>query len=333
MRFELREMDFGTIIDRSLKLFKDNFLPLVVIIGLFYGPFLFMMNYSQMILFHNISGSNFFTNLMDNIMKGNSSDLENLTLEDVFNEVESWKFLAIYMVVAFLLFFLSPLAYLSVYRVLSQYIIGASTSVGESIRFATTKYLTLVLSFILATILFIAGLCFATVGAVMISFLIPCLGAFLAFILIILFTFFTSLFISFLPCVIANENVTTVESLSRSWKLLKGFWWRSLGIYILTSIIFGVVVWIFSGIGQAVGSFLPENLEIPYNSAISTLFTVVFQPIMWAVIFLIYVDIRIRKEGFDVNILAERTIGPDNQIRDEAIQSGELIKDKDDSWS
>ena len=331
MKFELREMDFGMIIDRGLKLFKDNFVPLIIIIALFYGPFIFMMNYSQLTLFQSFSGSNFITNILDQLMKGKQPTPEDFNFDELMNQVGSSKLIGVYMAVAFLLLFLAPLAYLSVYRVLSEYLVGKTITIGEAIGFAGSKYKILLLAIILAVLIFMAFMCVSSIAVCGVSLLIPCLGAFIASIFIVLVSFFASLYTAFLPCVVANENVSSYESLGRSWRLLKGFWWRSLGIYLLTSVIFGVIVWIFSAIGQAVGTFLPDNLEIPYNSAISTLFTVIFQPIMWTVIFLLYIDIRIRKEGFDLNILAQYISRPEQPSIGEEKPSEEI--NKDDTWA
>src|SRR4030042_1880982 len=100
----------------------------------------------------------------------------------------------------------------------------------------------------------------------------------------------------------------------------------------MTSIIFGIIVYICTLAGQAIGGFLPKVYRIPYDASISTLFTVIFQPLLWAVVFLIYIDIRIRKEHIDVDILAQRTLGQPPQSQP-AKESPKSDTDKDDVWA
>jgi hypothetical protein len=334
MRFELSEMDFGMIIDRGLKLFKDNFIPLVLIVAIFYGPFTFAMNYKMSITVDSLKDSPIVTNIIDKLMKGQIPTEQDLNIEELLTDkrlVSTW---GMYNIIGNILFLLEPLAYLSVYHILFAYLLGSQIPLGKAIRFAASKYWILLLAFILTALLFSALSCLACTFSFVITLCNPILVIMLEMLLFVFVLVFSSVFMAFIPCVVASENVNSRKSISRTWKLLRGFWWRSLSILILMAIITGVIVLIFSSMGRAFSSFFPQNLKIPFNSSVYTLFSVLAQPLMMCVIFMMYVDIRIRKEGYDLNLLAERTLGPMQSPPDaESKDKSQKDTDKDDVWN
>jgi len=321
MPFEIKEMDFGTIIDRGLKLFKNNFVPLVLIMAILYGPFLFTMQYSMELTTKSIQKSSTLADIGQKIMSGNMPDLNDLGLASEDIPLEK---IGIYLALSLFLLLLAPLSYLSIFHVLSENIQGRSPTVGQAISFGARRYWILFGALILTSI--ILGLAIGILSTLTcIAMPIGCLTVPVA----VLIATFSGLFIAFLPCVVAMENIGSSKSISRTLGLLKGYWWRSMGIYVMVSVGMSVVVTIFSSIGQIIGKFLPENIGIVYNSAISTLFSVIFQPIIWTVLFLMYIDIRIRKEHLDLDILATRTYKSPKPTPDEPT----LKENKDDVWS
>ena len=108
MKFELREMDFATIIDRGLKLFKLNFVPLVIIMAIFFGPFLFFVNYSQYSLQRAMGNSGVIDNLMKAFEDPENADTEAI-FGDLFQDENAMTTMGIMYGVALLLAILLPL--------------------------------------------------------------------------------------------------------------------------------------------------------------------------------------------------------------------------------
>lgn len=101
--------------------------------------------------------------------------------------------------------------------------------------------------------------------------------------------------------------------LSRSSGLVKGTWWRVFGIlivamiiqylvYILPSALVGAIVGLVGSI-VAPGSFLVTNMV---SSVIGMILGIVAAPIIPIISTLLYYDLRIRKEGFDLEMLNEQ---------------------------
>lgn len=101
------------------------------------------------------------------------------------------------------------------------------------------------------------------------------------------------------------------DALSRSRMLVKGHWWRVFGIGLIAVIIQGVIVSAFSLpsiIAGGSGMFNDPFSEM--STLASTLATIgnaagtiIAGPILYCTATLLYFDLRIRKEGFDLEYL------------------------------
>ncbi|GAB3532928.1 glycerophosphoryl diester phosphodiesterase membrane domain-containing protein [Arthrobacter tecti] len=122
------------------------------------------------------------------------------------------------------------------------------------------------------------------------------------------------------PAALMLENVGPIAALRRSWTLTTGNWWRTFGILILTAIIVSVITQIvtmpISLIGVGFGSFTtdPASFEtgmfqslpmLLILQSITAVFTAVGFAFQAGVTALLYVDLRIRREGFDIVLLRE----------------------------
>ncbi|WP_426562287.1 glycerophosphoryl diester phosphodiesterase membrane domain-containing protein [Angustibacter sp. McL0619] len=111
------------------------------------------------------------------------------------------------------------------------------------------------------------------------------------------------------------ERLGVWAALRRSWRLGTGSWWRVLGVLLLT----GLIGWVASSllqlpfgiIGELVGAAIGVGddtstitISLLVSSAVSNLGTVVsaavVSPFGAAVVCLLYIDLRIRREGLDV---------------------------------
>lgn len=119
------------------------------------------------------------------------------------------------------------------------------------------------------------------------------------------------------PALMLEPGVGVLASLGRSWRLTAGSFWRVLGIALLTWLIgsvgggilvtpfslastFGGLIWpdqalSLALVGQALGSVAQNAFVAPFLAGVTTL---------------LYVDLRMRKEAYDVELMAEAGLLP-----------------------
>jgi hypothetical protein len=108
--------------------------------------------------------------------------------------------------------------------------------------------------------------------------------------------------------VLLTEGVKGTSALGRSRALVGGRWWGTFGVVLLGTILAGIVSGAIGALGGiAVGStdagtvagFLVRSVSGTLGSMVSTPFTAAF-------VCVLYFDLRVRKEAFDLQLLAER---------------------------
>ncbi len=88
-------------------------------------------------------------------------------------------------------------------------------------------------------------------------------------------------------------------------KLVDGRWWATFGRLIVAFILYGIVVAIFGAIASAItNSMTNVTLFLLINVAVSTIGVILLSPFVAAVINWIYIDLRVRKEALDIEMLA-----------------------------
>ncbi|WP_146070276.1 hypothetical protein [Arthrobacter sp. GMC3] len=129
------------------------------------------------------------------------------------------------------------------------------------------------------------------------------------------------------PAAIVVENIGLLAAIKRSWQLTSRNWWRTFGITALAAIIASVIGGIISTpVSLFLGFLLPlltpnatqEQLlsQAIIAQVISTFIGAMIGAITLAfqsgVMSLIYVDLRMRRDGFDVTLLKESEEGKDD---------------------
>ncbi|WP_103063620.1 glycerophosphoryl diester phosphodiesterase membrane domain-containing protein [Actinomyces qiguomingii] len=105
------------------------------------------------------------------------------------------------------------------------------------------------------------------------------------------------------------ENVGVWEGIRRSWQLTRGNFWRVLGTLLLTYLIVSVISSILGGIVgfiSGTGTFLAgpgaSALLVAVSAFIGGLLEAAIRPFSSAATALIYIDLRMRQEGLDVEL-------------------------------
>lgn len=107
------------------------------------------------------------------------------------------------------------------------------------------------------------------------------------------------------PVIVVVEKSGPLAALGRSWKLSEGHRWRIIGIQILLivlNIILAVLIGAIFGFGaQAEEPGVGTVLESLVNFAS----TIIWAPVQWIAFTVLYYDLRVRKEAFDLQLAAE----------------------------
>ena len=184
---------------------------------------------------------------------------------------------------------LMSLASAACFRAVSGVYLGEHPTIGGSLRFAASRLLPV----IAVSFLYVLGLIPA-----FIALIIP--GIWLA----------VAWSVSF-PALL-SEGLGPVAALGRSFRLVKGRWWPVFGallvMYLLVAVISGIL-------GALLGATLIAAVDSEVVAAVlytivNTVSSLITLPLMAAVLTVLYFDLRVRKEGFDLHLLA-RGVGQD----------------------
>jgi hypothetical protein len=133
------------------------------------------------------------------------------------------------------------------------------------------------------------------------------LGLLLAFLLLILPGIWLYVAWAFATPVLLVEGLRGRKALGRSFGLVKGRWWRTFGIlivgFILAAIVSTIVQAVFL-IGIVVGED-NDTLVLILSAIAGIVGLSVSTPFQAAVLTVLYFDLRVRKEGFDLELLAQ----------------------------
>jgi Membrane domain of glycerophosphoryl diester phosphodiesterase len=107
--------------------------------------------------------------------------------------------------------------------------------------------------------------------------------------------------------VVVLEQVGPVQALRRSFALTKGRWWPIFGILIASGLMTGIPSGILTQIISTLLKSLGGNnagFEFIWSAIAGTVSTAIFTPLSAAITVFLYFDLRVRKEGFDLQRLA-----------------------------
>ena len=105
------------------------------------------------------------------------------------------------------------------------------------------------------------------------------------------------------PAVIL-EQLGPVRALRRSWRLVLGSTGRVFGITLLVGLITGILSAAVGALLSVVTQAGDENLRLILEQLATLVIAVLIQPISFIVVVLLYYDLRIRREAFDIEMLA-----------------------------
>ncbi len=264
----LRPLGVGEILDVAIKIYRARFGVLVRAVAVVTAPVYAL----GAIIRISIPQSDSFT------------DVSQPGATPEFEADQFWAFMAGTLVIAILAFVASQVATGACFKAVGGAYLDEEPDWKESLRFARER---------LGSLLWLSFL--------LVVFLTP---AFLA--CIIPGVYFYVAWAVAAP-VLLLEGVKGRGALKRSRALVEGRFWPTAGVLVLVGILTGVVQGIFLGVltgivsiaGNEVATALADAIGQTASSALTT-------PLTAAVLTVMYFDLRVRKEGFDLELLARR---------------------------
>ena len=164
--------------------------------------------------------------------------------------------------------------------------LGQPSSVNESFQFAFARHrvFSLLWLSILTIVLTLAGLILLVVGSIWI-------GVSLSVAIPVLFL----------------EGTRGFAAVTRSFDLVRGRWWNTFGRLLVLGILLVVLYAVTNAIGAAIANSVSSPLVwLIVRAAVYSIGAILFAPFYAAVINVLYVDLRVRKENLDHATLAAR---------------------------
>src|SRR3954451_24630069 len=206
----------------------------------------------------------------------------------------------------------------------SEAVLGRRPSAGEVLRRVRPRIWALLgLSLLTALLYLVLLVVVAAPGTALLATSHPLAGGIavaLGVLLLVVVTPFLWVRLSFAAPTLLLEGLGIGASLARSWRLTVGSWWRIFGILLLTTLVAtvagGLLSAPFAVVGGIVGSALDGGspgggTAFVVSQLIGNVGTVlsstVTAPFTASVTALLYIDLRIRREGLDVALARAST--------------------------
>lgn len=289
----LHPMTVGDILDGVFKLLKANARSLVTIVAVFVVPLQLLSSFAQRGTF---GGAGFFEALRD---------------PSVFDPEASQPFgdLGVFLVVTLAGLVVLPFMAGAISQVVGASYLGETLTAGPALRRTLRRFWSLLGGWFVSHLLGLAGFLVVAVAVLLLAALSAGTAALVVAVMgFLLLGLPTLLVASALSVVVAPaiviEDLRPIAGVRRSWGLVRRRFWPVLGISLLAGIIAAVVGQVLAFV-PSVAAFV-VGLEHGWLllAVGGILASLVSTPIVSIAATLIYFDLRIRLEGFDLQVIA-----------------------------
>lgn len=276
----LQPLGMGQLIDRAVRLYRQNFLTFIGIVAVTQIP-----NAILSIIF------SFFV----------SDPTASLTrIESVLDPTSGAGIVGIVLgslgVVLVTLIF-TQIATAAMTRAVADNYLGHEIGIVDAYRRIGRSWLSLIWALIIGIGLSIL---------LMLWMMIPCIGWFTGAGML---GFFGLVIVPLIAPIIVLEQKYGLNSFSRAWDLARRRFWWLLGFTLLLAIFAQIIVTgptflvSFLSIGAA-GAGISQTTALIIQQAVTLIASVIYLPLQLTCITLLYFDVRVRTEGFDLAVLA-----------------------------
>jgi len=310
-QLNLKPYSFIALLDAVFRIYRRNFSLLFWIAVIFFAVPFFAQ---EIINIYFVGAEAFFGNLPDFLKAfpagGAGFDVERL---------QKLQGLALYTLPASILFLIAvPLSQGPLISAMHRHALGAGCGFRDAFKIGRAKYLNLFISFIIVNLLFAVvfsflvipvvltlGFASMAIGLVCLLFLVIAVPVVSAFVyILIIFSLYAQ--------AVVIEGHGPIEALVRSVRLIRGNWWRALGIYIsiqiINSLIYEFSKLAFSGLNGLILAINP-NYEILGHAAFATGLTVVqvfTTPVLILGQTIFFYDLKVRREAYDIEMMVSK---------------------------
>jgi Membrane domain of glycerophosphoryl diester phosphodiesterase len=270
----LRPLRIGEILDVSIKLYLRNWRTLVPLVLVVAAPLhllglvvtLSTMPEGSRVTFGDLTG-------------GTPSATP---AEEAAPDASFWTGQAIVLVLAILV---TTLATAACFKALADAYLGRSCPWRSSMRFALKR---------LHSILWLTVMTFFLMMLGFLALVIPGIYLFIAW--------------AVATPVLLLEDRRGFKALSRSHDLVKGRWWPTCGAIIVGFLLSSIVSTVVQGliIAPAFAADDSSTAAVVANAVATVVGLLIATPFQAAIVAVVYFDLRVRKEAFDLQLLGER---------------------------
>lgn len=194
----------------------------------------------------------------------------------------------------------------------SRSVIGKRVAVGEVVRGSGKRIVWVILFTLLLFVTMLVGMALLIGLAILVGRASDSVGLTVFTLLvagaaIVVGAFWLTVRTLLAPAALMLEGGGFWSSVARAWRLTRGSFWRLLGLYLLVQILVSIVAQVVVVPVTLIASFAvdPTGTSGPFialtalGTAVATTITTVF---LAGVIALAYIDVRMRREGLDVEL-------------------------------
>jgi hypothetical protein len=306
----LRPLSLGKLLDQAIRLYRRNFFTFIGIIAIVQIPLTVIQLVVSLLTF-----GDFFSQLEQASGGGPLTDPTEIFTPAYFSGIGVSLLLGIAG-----LFLIKGVATAALTRAIADNYLGESVGITESYRKIREAWLPLIIALIVAVVVSV-GLFIWT--------LVPCVGWLTGGGILV---FFWMVVVPLIAPIIVLEKQTATQSIRRAWDLARRRFWWVLGFVFILFIFAQLVITGPATLINLIFQFvLGSPLEFSASRAITQtviqslvqlVFSLVYLPLQLTAITLLYFDLRVRTEGFDLALLsATASTGPAEEVSDLTTQA------------
>ena len=291
----LKPLGVGDVLDRTFNLYKQRPLLFIALSAIWY---------LLLVIVFVVLAIAVFAGAIASFVRESPTDIDPATPAGAISGFIA--FLIVGILVAILLFSAQSA---SLIRAGALRYLGKEANVGEAfgsgVRASPRVFLAGVLAFVLIALFWAAAFIVAAlIGAITQSGGLTFVAIFLAVCVALVGTFYLTASWLVAPIVIVVEGLGPIAALSRAWGLSSGNRWRIIGIQALLALLNVVLSALISAV-FAIGGQADQTMTIVIQNLANFASTIVWAPVEWLAFTVLYYDLRVRKEAFDLQLAAE----------------------------
>jgi hypothetical protein len=321
----LRPMTIGDMFDAAFRLYREHFLTFVGIVALLQVPMAILQFMVQFML----GGP-----AMNDLLRFSAQPPAPAPGQNPFALFPFGSFLSFYLISLGLGLFqyliIRNLVTGALANAISRSYHGQSTTILDAYGFGARRYVAMILASLvpvaLGVVLFalIVGCSIGVLATLGVRpgerpndglIVVAVLGLLGLVLLVIVASIFVYTRLLVTPQAIVLEDQGALAGIGRSWRLVGGSFWRAVAILLLM----GILAYLISALPASIlsvsltlasrGSLDSLMLNQALTTLVAQIGLIIALPLQLAVYTLLYYDLRIRKEGYDIEVMAQQA-GP-----------------------